>query len=187
MKRRILISLCSMTMLSLMSGCLTEANEGPGMIATFTSLIQGRSISIKSTRLPGGQEFSNPGSFGGRRPSNWRTSGATMGVAGDRRELPEWVEFEWSEPVYPEDPNQTLEQYRALPRKKERVLVRDRIPREVVQEVNQSRRDAFAGTLPDKKLWVYFVWTDAGIKFHWRLISGASTELRSGGDNIDSL
>lgn len=157
------------------------------MIVTFTSLTQGRSISIKSTRLPNGRAFSNPGGVGGRRPSNWRSSGATMGVAGDNRELPEWVEFEWSEPVYPEDPKQTLDEYRALPRKTQRVPIRDRIPQDVVEEVIQSRRAASAGKLPDKKLWVYFVWTDLGIKFHWRLISGASTELRSGGDDVDAL
>ena len=172
----------------LLSGCVSALpTQGPGMIVTFTSLTQGRSISVKSARLPNGKPFSNPGSIGGIRPANWRTSGATMGASGDNRELPEWVEFEWSEPVYPEDLNQTLEEYRALPRKTQRVHVRKRIPENVVQEVIQSRRDAPTGKLPDKKLWVYFVWTDLGIKFHWRLISGSSTELRSGGDDIDSL
>lgn len=150
----------------------------------YSDWLKGQGV---SALLPSGQGFSNPGSIGGRRPSNWRNSGKTMGVAGDNRELPEWVEFEWSEPVYPEDPNQTLEEYRALPRKNQRVPVRDRVPQDVVQEGIQSRRSTPAGQLPDKKLWVYFVWTDYGIKLHWRLISGASTELRSGGDNIDAL
>ena len=168
------------------------------MIVTFTSLTQGRSISVKSARLPNGKPFSNPGSIGGIRPANWRNSGKTFGASGDNRELPEWVEFEWQEPGYPslrrsdypsrqEFAKAVEEKFRDLPIKTERVFVRDRVPQDVIQQVIQSRRDAPTGKLPDKKLWVYFVWTDLGIKFHWRLISGSSTELRSGGDDLDSL
>ncbi len=198
MQRRVFFSLCLTAILSTVSGCLLAANDGPGMVVTFVSLIQGRTIEFKKTRLPNGREFSSPGAIGGRRPSNWRNSGKTMGVAGDSRELPEWVEFEWQEPSYPslrmkdysslDDFDKAVhEKFRNLPVKTQRVPVRDRIPQDILQEVIQSRKDAPSGKLPDKKLWVYFVWADSGVKFHWRLISGASTELRSGGDDIDAL
>jgi len=164
------------------------------MIVTFTSLIQGRSISMKSTKLASGTAFDNPGSFGGSHPRNrhpplnWRATGATSGASVDNRGLPEWVEFEWSEPVHPEDPKQTLEEYRALPRKTQRVQVRERIPLDVVQEVIESRRSAPRGKLPSKVLWVYFVWTEQGVKFHWELKDWDTPQLlRSGGDDIDSM
>jgi hypothetical protein len=55
----------------------------------------------------------------------------------------------------PEDPKQTLEEYRALPRKTQRVMVRERVPQEVVEEVVRSRRAAPNGKLPDMMLHIY--------------------------------
>ncbi len=106
-----------------------------------------------------------------------------MGAAPDGRELPEWVEFVWSEPVYPEEPKQTLEEYRALPQKTERVPVRSRVPQDVVAEVMEAKRNREPHKLPEKMLWVYFIWSEDGIKLRWRLTSKCCDE-RSGGDEI---
>ncbi|MEW6707800.1 MAG: hypothetical protein AB1430_23390 [Pseudomonadota bacterium] len=169
-------------------GCVhAGAPAGPGMIVTFASLKKGVSVAIKSARLPNGAAFAHAGSFGPNK--EWKGGGATMGAAPDGRELPEWVEFEWIEPVYPEDSKQTLEEYRALPRHKQRVLIRGRVPQEAVEEVMQAKRNAPRGSLPEKTLWVYFVWTDDGIKFRWEVYRepkapGEASVSRSGGDAL---
>ena len=104
----------------------------------------------------------------------------------DGRELPEWVEFEWSEPPYPEDPKQTLEEYRALPRKTARVPVRSRVPQDVVEEVLEAKRRRKPHQLPEKMLDVYFIWTEAGVKFRWGVGTRGGMTLREGGDAIDA-
>ena len=172
---------------------------GPGMIVTYSSLKNGVGIYIKSARLPSGQAFPHAGSVGGRgwpfpNGNPWWNTGKTMGAAPDGRQLPEWVEFEWIESVYPEDPAQSLEQFRALPHHTQRVLVRDRIPKEVVDEVIASKLRAPPNRLPDRSLWVYFAWTNEGIKMRWSLESytknentrygGTTRLLRSGGDTV---
>jgi hypothetical protein len=160
------------------------------MIVTYTSRIRGKYISIEEASLPDGKPFPHGGAIGRPRAETgpWWNSGKTMGAAPDGRQLPDWVEFSWAEPVYPEDRKQTLEQYRALPRKTQRVMVRERVPQEVVEEVIRSRRNAPNGKLPDTMLYIYFVWTDEGVKFHWRLRGtnsrGGADWRRSGGDEI---
>jgi hypothetical protein len=159
------------------------------MIVTFVSLKKGVSIAIKNAQQQSGQAFPHAGSFGPNK--GWRSSGATMGAAPDGRQLPEWVDFEWSEPVYPEDRNQSLEEYRALPRQHQRVLIRERVPQDAVEEVLQSKREAPRGKLPEKMLWVYLVWTDEGIKFRWQVertpqAPGEIRVLRAGGDELPS-
>lgn len=169
------------------------------MIVHYSSLKNGVRIYFESARLPSGQAFPHAGSVGGRgwpfpNGNPWWNTGATMGAAPDDRQLPEWVEFEWIESVYPEDPAQTLEQFRALPHHTQRVLVRDRIPKEVVDEVIASKLRAPANRLPDRSLWVYFAWTNEGVKFRWALMGYTADEkdkfqrsmrlLRSGGDTV---
>ena len=107
-----------------------------------------------------------------------------MGASPDGRDLPQWVDFEWREPGYPADLKQTLEEYRALPHKTARVLIRDRIPQSVVDELMEANRKQARGTLPDKDLAVYFIWYESGISFHWVLKRGCCETLRSGGDEI---
>lgn len=188
-----------MLSLLLLCGCAHSGGQGgPGMIVTFASLKKGVSIYIKSARLPSGAAFAHAGSFGPNK--EWRNGGKTMGAAPDGRELPEWVEFEWQEPAYPELKRSEFlnreayskaveEKFRALPLMKERVPVRGRVPTEAIEEVLQSKRDAPRGKLPEKSLWVYFVWTDDGIKLRWEVYRkaqapGEQSVLRSGGDPL---
>jgi len=104
-----------------------------------------------------------------------------MGAAPDGRELPEWVEFEWTEPKYEE--KHTREQLLAMLVKKARVPVRSRVPQDVIAEVMEAKRNREPHKLPEKMLWVYFIWYEDGIKFRWRLTSKCCGE-RSGGDEI---
>ncbi len=110
-----------------------------------------------------------------------------MSVVPDGQQLPEWVEFEWSEHIYGQE--YSREEMRALPRYKQRVMIRDRVPFEAVEEVIQSKRDTPRGKLPEKMLWMYFVWTDDGVKFRWQVERTQPTReqprvLREGGDPL---
>lgn len=184
-------------MAALMSSC-AHGDGGPGMSLTYASLKKGVRIHIESAKMPDGRGFSNAGSFGPNK--RWMIGGATLSAAPDTRQLPEWVEFEWQEWPYPSQapPNETQDEgnsrvhalARSLPRKTQRVSIRDRVPQDVVDEVIQSRRDASPGKLPEKVLDIYLVWTDQGIKFRWQLKHwpklGGHTLLRSGGDEIEN-
>jgi hypothetical protein len=142
-------------------------NSGPGMTVSFGSTMEEVSIAVKSARLPDGKQFPNAGSFG--YSESPISGGATMGAAPDGRQLPEWVDFEWSEPPDPEDPSQTLEEYRALPRKTQRVMIRSRIPQSVVDEVIEASRHPVKRYGTEKSLELNLVWTTQGIKLRWRI------------------
>ncbi|OIQ95704.1 hypothetical protein GALL_222790 [mine drainage metagenome] len=165
---------------------LQAANaDGPGMIVTYVGTENGISIAIQKISLPSGKLLGSPGSVG--YAANPLNGGATEGIAPDGRQLPEWVDFEWSEPAYPE--RGSLEEYQALPHKTARVRVRERIPQAVVDEVMEAKRKRQYGKLPDKKIWVYSIWTASGVKFRWRLWDTSAHPRQpelSGGDEIGS-
>lgn len=183
MRRIVIKSLFAGVLGMLCAGCV-EGGEGPGMVLHFASLKEGVVVACRGGSLPGGKRFPGPGALS--RTKDWLTGGKTEGAAPDSRQLPEWVEFEWKE--YVADKDYALEELKALPVHVERVTIRERVPQDVIDEVMRSRRETPAGKLPDKSLWLNFVWTDGGIKFHWRLESvKAAPEytLRYGGDVIE--
>jgi len=196
MLKHLLFLIAAMVGASQLAGCATSSAGGPGMILTYIGLIEGRSISIESAKLPSGVDFAHAGSFGGSRPRAWRSAGKTMGGSGDRRGLPEWVEYVWQEPEYPglksadfatpeAFSEAVTEKFRRLPYKTQRVMVRERVPLDVVHEAVESRNNAKPGKVPEKMLWIYFVWTDDGVKMHWSL-KGVKPQ-REGGDDIDAM
>lgn len=177
-------------------GCRKDDN-GPGMVVTYSAMLEGLSVNIVAIQLPDGSKSTGPGSFGGTRRNGWR-NGATMGMAGDRRDLPEWVEFEWQEFEYPgitykpkDMSNEAYgiavrKLYDTTPHKTQRIPVRSRVPHDVVEEVIFANTHLPPGaTLPTKMLWVYFVWTAQGVKFRWSLHDRSiRPELeREGGDD----
>ena len=165
------------------AGCV-EANDGPGIVLHFASLKEGVVIACTGGSLASGKRFPGPGALG--RTKDWLTGGKTEGAAPDGRQLPEWVEFEWTE--YASDKDDSVKELGPLPVHVERVVIRERVPQDVIEEVIRSKLATPPGALPDKSLWLDFVWTDDGIKFHWRLESvKAAPEyiLRSGGDVLE--
>ncbi|QNA89452.1 hypothetical protein G4G28_14980 [Massilia sp. Dwa41.01b] len=181
MRRTLIKSLFAGLVSMLGAGCV-EADEGPGMVLHFASLKEGVTVACRGGNLPGGNRFPGPGAIG--RTKDWLNNGKTEGAAPDGRQLPEWVEFEWKE--YVDEKEYSREELLALPVHVERIIIRDRVPQDVIDEATRSRREAAPGKLPDKTLWLNFVWTDGGIKFHWRLESPKvpGYVLRSGGDVI---
>ncbi len=183
-------------------GCLIDIScanepEGPGMTVTYYGTMKNVSIFIKNAQLPSGKEFPTAVSFGYAK--NALVGGKTEGAAPDGRQLPEWLDFEWQEIPYPflkQGPNQSYNEFsklidaqnRTLPVKAQRVLIRSRVPEDVVDEVIESNRNRPLHKLSEKSLWVEFIWTDSGIKFHWRLWyrpdGGLQSFPREGGDDI---
>lgn len=172
---------------------------GPGMILSFGSVIEGRSIDIKSSKTANGQPFSNPGTVGGAGASKWGSwrhiPRKTEAASGDGRGLPEWVEFVWQEPSYPglsyedfpnhEDFAQAVrEKYAKLPIKTQRLEIKSRVPQDVVDEVIESKRHASRGSVAEKSLWVFIFWTPEGIKMRWQLRYDPGLKLRNFGDVV---
>jgi hypothetical protein len=150
------------------------------MTVTFGNGMHGKEMLFRSATSSTGARFANPGSLApGKNPLK---GSATMGASSDDRVLPEWVEFDWTEPDY--GTTYTREQLRAMPVKKARVPVRSRVPQDVVDEVVASNRQRQAGQLSEGSLWIYFVWFDSGVKFRWELRSGCCEKLRAGGDDL---
>lgn len=156
------------------------------MVITYVSTIKNAQIHVEKSSLPNGNDFPNAGSFGYAK--NPFDGGKTEGAAPDGRQLPEWIDFEWSELPSPGDPTLTLEELRAFPRKRQRVPIRARVPQDVISEVIESNQRKRPGKLSEKALWIYFVWTKEGIKMHWQLWYrpevGAPSYPREGGDDI---
>ena len=172
--------------------------DGPGMITSYGSMMNGRSANIRTITFPSGKKtISNITVRGGRKP-NWRHAvGTTEGMSGDTRGVPEWLDFEWREPSYPglepEDfPSKEAyskavsEKYSKLTTKTQRVFISSRIPPQIIQEAIDSRAHIRQGQgLPEKSLWIYFIWTDDGIKFRWDLYCTKPCVTKEGGDQID--
>ena len=192
-QRRLAISF---PLLALLPACAAlqsnHAIDGPGMTVTFRNGTK-KKVDVISAYLPNGARFPGPGSLA--PDSNPMAGGKTMGAAPDGRELPEWVEFVWQEWPYPSEPapsdqqafqawrSKVLALSKSLPRKTARVPVRSRVPQDVIAEVMEAKRNREPHKLPNKMLWVYFIWYEDGIKFRWRLTSKCCGE-RSGGDEI---
>ncbi len=181
--------------------------SGPGMIVSFGSVIEGKRIYVKSSKMSNGQLFSNPGSVGGVGTSKWGSwrhiPTAVEAASGDGRGLPEWVELVWQELEYPEpqpadfSSNDAYSKYvreefsRALI-KAQRLEIKSRIPQDVVDEVIESKRKTGRGKLAEKSLWVYIFWTPEGVKMRWELLydkdhkeGGFGHLIREGGDDLD--
>jgi hypothetical protein len=169
------------------------------MTVGYDSTVYGKEIEIVRATLPSGEPFVSSGLTVEATVGDGSPLGAVvMGGSSDGRELPKWVDFEWKEwPYpYPEKPTDPIEAKkwgdkihelsRTLPHKKFRVMVRSRVPQDVVDEAVAAVLARKYGELPDKKIWIYFVWHPKGIWFKWELVEGTRT-TRSGGDEIPQL
>ncbi|HEX8886478.1 MAG TPA: hypothetical protein VF797_18475 [Noviherbaspirillum sp.] len=171
---------------------------GAGMIMNYGSTMEGRSADIRTITFPSGKRMIYGLTVTGGRKPNWRHAvGTTEGMSGDTRGIPEWLDFEWREPSYPglkmkDFPSDEAyskavsEKYSKLTTKTQRVFIKSRIPPEVVHEAIESRLHVQKGQgLPEKSLWIYFIWTDDGIKFRWDLYCTKPCVTKEGGDEVD--
>ncbi len=195
MKTYLLQAIYFLAAIALCAACsVTRLQDGPGMIVTFSNGIKGKEVDVLRAKTANSIFFPTPGSLGPNK--NPMTGGKTMGAAPDGRELPQWVEFEWKVwpypyPSMPAEPVALQEwrdgvhaMSRSLPSQTARVAVRSRVPQDVIDEVLASNRKRAPNALPDKDLWVYFIWYETGIKLRWRLLQGCCKMLREGGDEL---
>lgn len=194
--------------LGVSGGChaLEVGGDGPGMMLVYGSVIDGRSVSIKSATTSSGTHLTHPLRVGGRFTpgQTWRNGGvdATMAASGDHRGLPEWVDFTWQEPSYPglepkDFPDRMAfrqavkEMFSKLPMKAQRLEIKRRVPQSVVDEVVASKRVAQPGSVADKTLWIFIFWTPDGVKMRWAMYDkklargGFGAIAQEGGDDLD--
>lgn len=149
-----------------------------GAVLTFTSTVPDRRIEISSARDQAGRPFSHAGSI--HHSDNPMNSGKTMGSAPGTFGLPTWVEFTWQELPYPSQPRESFasdeawgkyvaDRYRAAPLNTARVKVAEKVPDSALEEVAKSRAVTPPNKLPDKMLWLYFIWTTDGVKVRWKV------------------
>jgi hypothetical protein len=168
------------------------------MITSYGSMMNGRSADILAMTFPSGRRNKSDITVRGSRKPSWRQAiGRTTGMSGDTRGVPEWLDFEWREPSYPglqmkDFPSDetyskaVAEKYSKLTIKTQRLFMSSRIPPEVVQEVTHSRSHIPKGQLlPEKMLWIYFIWTGDGIKFRWEMSCAKPCVEKEGGDEIN--
>lgn len=190
------------------TGCQSfgQDTDGPGMTLVYGSLIDGKSISVKSATLPDGTRFTHTSVTGGKPGTGktWRNvPTATMAASGDHRGLPEWVEFTWQEPAYPgleptDFPDRqayrdaVFKKFAALQIKTQRLEIKRRIPQAVVDEVVASKREAKPGKVANKTLWLYIFWAPDGVKMRWAMRDqavgspgGFGDVVHEGGDDLD--
>ena len=85
----------------------------------------------------------------------------------------------------------SLAEYRALPKKTQRLEIKSKIPQSVVAEVIASKKAAQPGKVSDKTLWIYIFWTPDGIKMRWAMkdqksgAGGFGPVIKEGGDDLD--
>ncbi len=127
------------------------------------------------------------------------SSGEKLMAFENESKLPEWVDFKWAllptAGISPKSGETTTEFhwrsvafYSDLPRKTERILIRNRIPQEVQDEIAFAARNAQPHKTASSVIYLHFIWTESGIKMHWRLKrsqpDGSLINVREGGDEI---
>ena len=102
--------------------------------------------------------------------------GATLGLAGDSRQLPDYAYLYWSWVPKGTDATMTEAQkkeYLRIVRKPPtywaRVPVRSQIPESVVKEVEASPMRKDHPNMPALRLHLYFIWTNEGVQMSWRV------------------
>lgn len=186
---------------------------GDELVPSGTTMIAGYSNAIKDDKYtvdpasPGKPPRREPASASGLLFSGGQafaftdkpTSGGEKLVAFEsEQQLPEWVDFNWR--LFPISiPRKTGESdadyqtrrlpiFSAVPIKYERVPVRSRIPQDVQNEIAVATRNAQPHKVADSLIYLYFVWTETGIKLHWRLKrsqpDGSFISVREGGDEL---
>lgn len=161
----------------------TAAAMGPGMTITFDNVIPGIDLGVRSATTAAGDQFPTPGALSPARIP--LKNGKTMSGTSDNRELPEWIEFSWKE--WERGRKYTNEELSGIPVHLRRVSVRDRVPRDVVDEVISSKLAAEPGKLSDRYLELFFVWYPSETRFRWAMKNRRSDVLRSGGDALPMI
>lgn len=167
----------------MLCGCATHSPQrGISLGLTYNNYRTGVKVVIKQAITDSGNSVAHAGVLS---ESTNPLSGATLTSTIPQRELPEWIEFTWTEfDPSTHDVRFTREQLLAMPVKKARVTIRGRVPQDVMDEVRNSPLDPTSSNLRLKSLQYYLHWTIDGVKLRWRVYQRCCTVLHEGGDTI---
>lgn len=151
---------------------------------------------IRHPASASGLNFSGSSSFAYTR--NPISGGEKLVAFESELQLPEWVDFNWrffpisiprkSGEADTDYDTRTTAIYRSVAIASERILVRSRIPLDVQDEIAAATHNAQPNKAASSVIYLYFIWTDTGIKLHWRLkrslSDGSFVSVREGGDEL---
>ena len=178
--------------------------EGTTMVAVYASMMKDGNVSVnpggaaRHPALPGNRYFSGSPNF--VSIANVMSSSGLPVVYENEVQLPDQIDFHWSlfPLVVPRNKGEKDMQYharvqaiyQALPVNNECIAVRSRIPQEVQDEIAAAARKALPDKISSSIIYLYFIWTDGGIKLRWRLLrvlpDGRHVDPREGGDDTAS-
>jgi hypothetical protein len=176
--------------------------EGTTMIAVYASMMKDVNVSVnpggaaRHPALPGQGYFSGSPNFVSM--ANVESSSGLTVAYENEAQLPQSIDFNWRlfPLVVPRNKGETDTQYQArvqaiyqaLPVNNERIPVRSRIPQDVQDEIAAAARKALPDQVSSSIIYLYFIWTDGGIKLRWRLMrvqpDGRHVYPREGGDEL---
>lgn len=180
-----------------LTSCKDARSEGIGFVATYLTIKKTTRYYPYQTDIPNSPNKHYESITSGGQSWLW-AMGGTEGGAPDSRGLPEWIEFRWQEQspdlIRREGNERTNEEvfelFRQLPIKTYRVGIKNRIPQYIVDEILEAKRHRKISNLPEKMLWLKFMWVGDEIKLHWtmtqRNAKGGLDDRYTGGDPIPS-
>ena len=174
-------------LLALTTGCQglgagwggAAADSGPGYETSFSCHADnGHDIEIMGALTTPATRILNADSgVGAGACQPWNDpfdDGATAGLAGDSRQLPEYAYLYWSWVPPGTDITMTEAQKKEFlrivrnpPTYWARVPVRSQIPESVVKEVEASPMSKQYPYMPALTLHLYFIWTNEGVQMTW--------------------
>lgn len=170
---------------------------GTTMIVAYASSIRAGVVAVNTiTRYPEipGRSFSGASGFSfAERPV---LPASTIVAHENAERLPEAVQFDWRlfQVPIPRKWREADADYKkrtqaladALPVRRERVEIMNRIPEPVRDKIRDAARHAVPAKPASYVIFLYFIWTDQGIKLRWRLMEtrdhGPAVEVQAGGD-----
>lgn len=157
----------------------SAANSGPGFEASFSCHADnGHDIwNMGELSTPATRTFTVDSGVGGGACQPWNDpfdNGATAGIAGDSRQLPEYAYLYWSWVPKGTDATMTEAQkkeflriVRNQPTYWARVPVRSQIPESVVKEVEAAPMSKQYPYMRNLGLHLYFIWLNDGVQMTW--------------------
>lgn len=177
---------------TLVSACAKETEFFGGMSVSYATEKTDLEYLPLSKKIPETIQLQSASVTDSSQPWNWAMGGTE---SSDLRfdQIPFWIDFKWKESPLavrfqsgPSQSDEIADHLKSLPIKEFRVLVRERIPADVIGELVAAQKVRRKNELADKALQLEFRWIGDQVKFGWHLSvkqsDGRFIKARSGGD-----
>ena len=176
----------------LVSACIRETESFGGINVSYSTAKIDIEYLPLSKEIPEKIQYQSESVTDSSQPWNW-SMGGSEGSDLPFDQIPFWIDFKWKESPravrFQPGPNQSDEiaaHIKSLPIKVFRVLIRERIPKDAIEEVIAAQKNRKKNESADKSLQLEFRWVEDEIKFGWRvsvkLPDGRNVNGRTGGD-----